>query len=467
MYKKLTFFIAGCLLTVATVFANVQVNETNFPDPGFRAWILAQPWGSDGEITNAEIAGITEMELLGVDVRIFDLTGINFFTNLRHLHTGAHPLASLDVSGLSNLEYLYHEDNAGTNIYGISLTSLNVSGLTNLKKLYVASSFLTSLDLSGLTNLQQVYVFSAEGLLNSINLSGLVNLEKLYMGGNQLTSINVSDLKNLQELCLGNNRLTSIDVSGLTNLQELNLIANQLTSIDLTGLENLRVFSGTAQTPTFTLTGANNNYSLAIALNNPIFSASGLSFANGILTSTSNEINSSFFQVQAIGIPSFVLNGTLTLNYETRITTPTENGVVIEWAHIDGVYYWILAIYADAERTQEIRHIRMDAQGNIISAAPYSRNGGQMLSYTVTGLASETQFFYSLTALDGENEVISVSLGNFTTLESGVTVNIPEINLNRTPVAFYTITGVRLGQKPQSGIFIILYCDGSAERVMR
>ena len=38
---------------------------------------------------------------------------------------------------------------------------------------------------------------------------------------------------------------------------------------------------------------------------------------------------------------------------------------------------------------------------------------------------------------------------------------------NRTPIAFYTITGVKLGQKPQSGIFIILYCDGSAEKLMR
>ena len=44
--------------------------------------------------------------------------------------------------------------------------------------------------------------------------------------------------------------------------------------------------------------------------------------------------------------------------------------------------------------------------------------------------------------------------------------NIPTEN-NRAPIAFYTITGVRLGQKPQSGIFIILYCDGSAEKVMR
>jgi len=79
-------------------------------------------------------------------------------------------------------------------------------------------------------------------------------------------------------------------------------------------------------------------------------------------------------------------------------------------------------------------------------------------------LDSNTEFFYSITALDSEEEIIEQSVGTFTTLAP---VSIPEINVNRTPVAFYNIMGVRLGQEPQSGIFIILFCDGSAERVMR
>jgi len=49
---------------------------------------------------------------------------------------------------------------------------------------------------------------------------------------------------------------------------------------------------------------------------------------------------------------------------------------------------------------------------------------------------------------------------------SGQTSN-PIININRVPVAFYSIMGVKLGQEPQSGIFIIRFDDGSVERVMR
>ena len=200
-------------------------------------------------------------------------------------------------------------------------------------------------------------------LTSIIGLSNLENLIDLTAHMNQLASLDTSNLKNLNRLSLWRNQLTSFDVSNLTNLTFLSIFYNQLTSIDLTGLDNLTAFGGDYQTPILTLTGADNNYTLAIELNNPTNLVSGLSYFDGILTSTDRTITSSPFSVET-GNPNFTLSGTLTLKYT------------------DGT-------------------------------------------------------------------------------------NIPEININRTPVAFYTITGVKLGQKPQSGIFIILYDDGTAERVMR
>jgi hypothetical protein len=124
-------------------------------------------------------------------------------------------------------------------------------------------------------------------------------------------------------------------------------------------------FYGSHQTPTLILTGANNNYNLAIELNSPTNLVSGLSYENGILTSTSNTITSSPFEVET-GNPNLLpLRGTLTLKYK-----------------------------------------------------------------------SET--------------------------------NIPEIEKeNRKPVAFYNIMGVKLPVEPQNGIYIILYDNGTAEKVMR
>ena len=372
MYKKISFFIAVCLFTTATVFADVQVDETNFPDPNFRAWILQQPWGSDGVITDAQLTGSIWMINVS-NQNISDLTGINFFTNLQHLWVDRNQLTSLDVSNLMNLNSLRAERNQiasinvpnSLNVLWVSnnqLTSLDLSNLTNLEALFATNNQLTSLNVSGLTNLMDLYV--NDNHLTSLDVSGLTNLAYLNVSGNQLTSFDVSGLTNLISLNISENQLTSFDVSGLTSLTELLVFCNQLTSLDVTELDNLEYFGGFSQTPTLTLTGVNNNYSVEIELNNPTELAFGLIYENGVLTSTDRTIISSPFTVET-GNPNFTLSGTLILNYIT-----------------DGT-------------------------------------------------------------------------------------NIPEINLNRTPVAFYTITGARLGQKPQSGIFIILYCDGSAERVMR
>jgi len=335
--NKLNSILAVILLCTATTFARVDIDETNFPCQNFRTWLLEQDYGRKGYITNAEIESITDIRLNNRNIT--DLTGIQFFTNLEQLDCRNNQLTSLDVSALTNLVRLECQGN--------QLTYLNVSGLTNLDLLHCHSNQLISLDLSGLTNLR--------------NLTG---------DQNQFSQLDVSGLVNLEVLRLPNNQLSSLDVSGLTNLEILNLHSNHFTSIDLTGLVGLQhpwSFDGRFQTPTLTLRGADDNYSLEIELNNLTELADGLDYFGGVLTSTSNEIISSPFRVEATGNPNFTLSGTLTLNYETETDTSTTNIV----------------------------------------------------------------------------------------------------NENRQAVGFFTITGAKLHSKPQSGMFIILYDDGTSEKVMK
>ena len=120
--KKLKLILAGILLCTATVFADVQINETNFPCENFRTWLLWQSWGTKGYITDAEIENITTILVVGRNIS--DLTGIEFFTNLDTLIRSNNQLTSLDVSRLTNLKVL----NCGWN----QLTSLDVSNLINL-----------------------------------------------------------------------------------------------------------------------------------------------------------------------------------------------------------------------------------------------------------------------------------------------------------------------------------------------
>jgi len=208
--------------------ANVQINETNFPCANFRAWLLMQPWGSKGYITEAEIENITSISVAWWNIT--DLTGIHFFTNLTFLHADGNQLTSLDVSMLSNLVELWCRNN--------QLTSLNVSGLTNLRYLYCRQNQLDSLDVSGLINLR--WLGCASNRLTSLDVSDLINLETLFVDGNQLTSLDVSNLTNIHTLGIWDNQLTSLNVSGLTNLVELNVSGQQLTSLDVSGLTNLQ-----------------------------------------------------------------------------------------------------------------------------------------------------------------------------------------------------------------------------------
>ena len=47
MRQKLLLALLA-LLTASTAWADVEINETNFPDANFRNWVLAQDYGADG-----------------------------------------------------------------------------------------------------------------------------------------------------------------------------------------------------------------------------------------------------------------------------------------------------------------------------------------------------------------------------------------------------------------------------------
>ena len=81
------------LLTAMTARADVTVNATNFPDEGFRNWIKSQPYGADSLLTDAEIAGVTELKLYSN--YFHSLKGIEFFTALTTLRCQGNQLTAL------------------------------------------------------------------------------------------------------------------------------------------------------------------------------------------------------------------------------------------------------------------------------------------------------------------------------------------------------------------------------------
>ncbi len=196
------------LLSAGTAWADVEINETNFPDEKFRSYLLSQEYGWDEKLTDSEIAGLRMMSVWSKGIQ--SLQGIEYFTALLTLDCYDNQLTSLDVSKNTALKTLSCYDN--------QLTSLDMSGCTALTELNCSSNQLTSLDVSKNTALKTLSCYDNQ--LTSLDVSKNTALEYLFCYWNQLTSLDVSKNTALEYLYCSDNLLTSLDVSNtaLTNL---------------------------------------------------------------------------------------------------------------------------------------------------------------------------------------------------------------------------------------------------------
>ena len=216
MKLKSLLFSALMLLTTDMAWADVTINESNFPDVNFRSWLLSQSYGSDGVLTDVEIAGITFINVSSKNIQ--NLQGIEYFTKLTYLNCSSNQLTSLDVSKNTKLTELWCFVN--------QLTSLDVSGCTALESLNCTSNQLTSLDVSKNTALMGLYCYSNQ--LTSLDVSKNTALTRLWCYSNQLTSLDVSKNTALEQLNCSSNQLTSLDVSKNTELWKLDCYNNQI-----------------------------------------------------------------------------------------------------------------------------------------------------------------------------------------------------------------------------------------------
>lgn len=235
----------------AKAAGDIEINETNFPDKNFREFVLDRlDYEHDGKLTESEISNTTQIWWQTTDPRVSDLTGIEYFTELKDLFVENHNLTKLDVSKLTKLENLRCDGNR--------LTSLNVSGCTKLKDLYCDDNKLTSLDVSGLTSLYSIHTENNqftkvnakgctalerfennEGTLGEIDLSGCTSLKYVIINKVGMTKLNLNGCKSLEVLDFKENKVSKLDISGCTALTEIRGSDNELKSIDVTALTNL------------------------------------------------------------------------------------------------------------------------------------------------------------------------------------------------------------------------------------
>jgi hypothetical protein len=347
----------------STVNSVVTINSTPpllsttyreaFPDANFRSFVLANVIGNgrtaDCAVSDADKAVMAARTSLNVSQRnIVSLTGIKYFTGLTFLDCSINRLTELDVRKNTALTTLICRDNrlreldvsqntALTQLqcHNNQLTELDVSKNTLLRTLDCHNNQLTKLDVSNNTSL--TFLSCGNNLLKELDVSKNTALTSLQCRANQLTvldvrnntllltldcqnnlltELDVSQNTSLVDLYCNGNRLTMLDVSRNRRLQDFRCDNNHLTALNLTGIPVL-IFQGSNQTHSITMTWSNTAQrfeSLPITLNNPSNLATGLTYIDGKLISTT-EMASSPFTVQT-GSSGRTLSGTLNLTYD-------------------------------------------------------------------------------------------------------------------------------------------------------
>ena len=266
--------IGSTVTIMSSTKDDIEIDEVNFPDEGFRSYIRENlDMSKDGRLSVYEVDRVNNIYIEDSYYRINSLEGIGYFTNLTHLSVVfQRGLTSVDLSG--NTE-LISVDLFGTNLetldvtmctelsalrcFNCKLTSLKVSGLKKLYNLECYNNYLSQLDVSGCESLNNlncsINVLTAldltgctslntlkvsQNLLSSLNLTGAVELGNLDCDYNSLTALDLSKQTQLYTLRCKNNLLTSLDVSSCTDtLNTLDCANNQLAFLNTAACTNL------------------------------------------------------------------------------------------------------------------------------------------------------------------------------------------------------------------------------------
>ena len=242
--------LVSALLTLAMVFTflpfsafaatdsygPVYITDANVPDKTFREYLLKQfDKDGNGVLTPAERYAVTEIDV--ENKYISNLSGIQFFPNLKVLNCGHNRLTKLDVSENTVLQELVCWEN--------QLTSLDVSKNTELTYLKCSYNRLTELDVS--KNTELTYLDCGYNRLTELDVSQNTKLTELYFVSNKITSLQADNCTNLTVIFTGSNKY-KVEVYKKTRILDPSILPG---NFDISRVRNLK---GATQNADGTLT---------------------------------------------------------------------------------------------------------------------------------------------------------------------------------------------------------------------
>lgn len=303
---KLYFLSFFCFIFVYTLSINsyavapngILIDQSNFPDDGFRSLVSNYDANGDSILSEEEIASITEINTFFSNINSFQ--GIEFlwnlqnlscmgrqleqldlyqFPNLRILDCSINNLTSLDVSACVSLEEL--------NCRGNNLQELSVNNCPNLRILNCQDNKLTTLDVSDCSSLEDLNCSGNQ--LHSLNIQNCVALTRLVCSGNHLSALDLTSTHQLELLCCNFNQIEVLDMRSCNEIQTIDCIGNHMTQLNLGSHPFLKnMFCGFNDLITLNLSGCpsieklNCCYNSLLSLeweNNPLLQAA-ITFGN-------------------------------------------------------------------------------------------------------------------------------------------------------------------------------------------
>ncbi|WP_010177316.1 T9SS type A sorting domain-containing protein [Aquimarina agarilytica] len=212
----------------ASYSENCVAPIVNIPDAAFKGILLnhspAIDTNSDGEIQISEAEAVSNINT-SRNGDIEDLTGIEYFVNLRTLDCRASALKTLDVSKNVNLTTLYCSSG--------EITSLNISKNTELEDLRCGDNFIKSLNISKNPKLE--ILLADKNDMETFFVSDIENtvLHTLHVQENKLRILNEAKFPALVSFRCEQNLITSLDISNNPNIRTFYAFSNALTSLNL------------------------------------------------------------------------------------------------------------------------------------------------------------------------------------------------------------------------------------------
>ena len=203
-------------ITVEFPKDHVTINDVTFPDKAFRNYV-SKKYDLDGDekLSSKERNAVKKLDVSGM--RIGELKGIEYLTNLQTLECQQNNLKNLDVR--------YNKQLVCLTCYGNKIKSLDLSRNTKLKELYVGDcidggggNLLTKLDLS--QNKKLKILSCSFNKIKELDISKNVSLIEFRGNNNMLTKMTLGNNGKLETFIIPGNKIKKIDISGCTKLKE-------------------------------------------------------------------------------------------------------------------------------------------------------------------------------------------------------------------------------------------------------